>query len=309
MWLNSDELDELIDQTKQGPLDAKLRQELGAYRSARRIKGLEHQRQQLQTRQAQLTTYQPVASAQPLVAFKQTEVAAALELVNLQLKPKRQRSAGENTRIKQLQAQSVRVIDLPIRQATPAVIAARLDHLHQESQLVTQANSPEALAVVAGQPITTEAYQARLEQEAQVLHLKGAIYQRNRQLADPANVGQVKRLRRANGQAFNELRQLYHQLDPGQYPNATPDRAMDSTAPTKGSLENPLGRTQSQVKTTTPLRPPVAIAPPAREAVRATNLVFQATGRREMQILWQKWREDERAARAKEAEEEYQRSR
>lgn len=306
LWLDTGELDELIDKTKQGPLDAKMRQELGVYRSARRLKSLAEQKEKLQARQQILRDYQPVASAKPLLELKQTEIAQALKLVDLQLKPKRKRTPEEQEQLNKLQKQSVSVIALPINQATPELIASRIKQLEKEGQLALQANSEAALAIVAGQEISPTEYQTHLKQEMQVLYLKGAIYQHNQQLTVTNDEGQTKRLRVANGQAFNELRQLYQQLDPKAYPTEV------VKAEREGKLQplgNPLGRQIGSKPQLAAYHPQPKLAPPTREAIRATNLMLRSTGRREMQILWQKWHEDERAARAKEAEEEQGRSR
>ena len=213
--LSQDDLKGLIDSVKkkEDPSD-KERKELGSYRYALRLKGIEQEQTKLMVLSKLADQMTPLASDKPYLDFKKTEFNERLQLTKLQLTPNYRLSSAEKTEKEQLAQRYQSARQLPIKAASVKNIQPAYERLNQEIAVTQVVRDGSLLSVLTGTQITKADYLKDLTTQKSIFEVKHTIYQNNQQLEKLTDDDQIKALKIENSQHFKILKGLYGELAP-----------------------------------------------------------------------------------------------
>lgn len=213
--LSQDDLKGLIDSAKkkEDPSD-KERKELGSYRYALRLKGIEQEQTKLMVLSKLADQMTPLASDKPYLDFKKTEFNERLQLTKLQLTPNYRLSSAEKTEKEQLAQRYQGARQLPIKAASVKNIQPAYERLNQEIAVTQVVRDGSLLYVLTGTQITKADYLKDLTTQKSIFEVKHTIYQNNQQLEKLTDDDQIKALKIENSQHFKILKGLYGELAP-----------------------------------------------------------------------------------------------
>lgn len=213
--LSQDDLKGLIDSAKkkEDPSD-KERKELGSYRYALRLKGIEQEQTKLMVLSKLADQMTPLASDKPYLDFKKTEFNERLQLTKLQLTPNYRLSSAEKTEKEQLAQRYQGARQLPIKAASVKNIQPAYERLNQEIAVTQVVRDGSLLSVLTGTQITKADYLKDLTTQKSIFEVKHTIYQNNQQLEKLTDDDQIKALKIENSQHFKILKGLYGELAP-----------------------------------------------------------------------------------------------
>lgn len=213
--LSQDDLKGLIDSAKkkEDPSD-KERKELGSYRYALRLKGIEQEQTKLMVLSKLADQMTPLASDKPYLDFKKTEFNERLQLTKLQLTPNYRLSSAEKTEKEQLAQRYQDARQLPIKAASVKNIQPAYERLNQEIVVTQVVRDGSLLSVLTGTQITKADYLKDLTTQKSIFEVKHTIYQNNQQLEKLTDDDQIKALKIENSQHFKILKGLYGELAP-----------------------------------------------------------------------------------------------
>lgn len=213
--LSQDDLKGLIDSAKkkEDPSD-KERKELGSYRYALRLKGIEQEQTKLMVLSKLADQMTPLASDKPYLDFKKTEFNERLQLTKLQLTPNYRLSSAEKTEKEQLAQRYQSARQLPIKAASVKNIQPAYERLNQEIAVTQVVRDGSLLSVLTGTQITKADYLKDLTTQKSIFEVKHTIYQNNQQLEKLTDDDQIKALKIENSQHFKILKGLYGELAP-----------------------------------------------------------------------------------------------
>lgn len=213
--LSQDDLKGLIDNAKkkEDPSD-KERKELGSYRYALRLKGIEQEQTKLMVLSKLADQMTPLASDKPYLDFKKTEFNERLQLTKLQLTPNYRLSSAEKTEKEQLAQRYQGARQLPIKAASVKNIQPAYERLNQEIAVTQVVRDSSLLSVLTGTQITKADYLKDLTTQKSIFEVKHTIYQNNQQLEKLTDDDQIKALKIENSQHFKILKGLYGELAP-----------------------------------------------------------------------------------------------
>lgn len=213
--MSQDDLKGLIDSVKkkEDPSD-KERKELGSYRYALRLKGIEQEQTKLMVLSKLADQMTPLASDKPYLDFKKTEFNERLQLTKLQLTPNYRLSSAEKTEKEQLAQRYQGARQLPIKAASVKNIQPAYERLNQEIAVTQVVRDSSLLSVLTGTQITKADYLKDLTTQKSIFEVKHTIYQNNQQLEKLTDDDQIKALKIENSQHFKNLKGLYGELAP-----------------------------------------------------------------------------------------------
>ena len=213
--LSQDDLKGLIDSAKkkEDPSD-KERKELGSYRYALRLKGIEQEQTKLMVLSKLADQMTPLASDKPYLDFKKTEFNERHQLTKLQLTPNYRLSSAEKTEKEQLAQRYQGARQLPIKAASVKNIQPAYERLNQEIAVTQVVRDGSLLSVLTGTQITKADYLKDLTTQKSIFEVKHTIYQNNQQLEKLTDDDQIKALKIENSQHFKILKGLYGELAP-----------------------------------------------------------------------------------------------
>ena len=213
--MSQDDLKGLIDSVKkkEDPSD-KERKELGSYRYALRLKGIEQEQTKLMVLSKLADQMTPLASDKPYLDFKKTEFNERLQLTKLQLTPNYRLSSAEKTEKEQLAQRYQSARQLPIKAASVKNIQPAYERLNQEIDVTQVVRDGSLLSVLTGTQITKADYLKDLTTQKSIFEVKHTIYQNNQQLEKLTDDDQIKALKIENSQHFKILKGLYGELAP-----------------------------------------------------------------------------------------------
>lgn len=213
--LSQDDLKGLIDNAKkkEDPSD-KERKELGSYRYALRLKGIEQEQTKLMVLSKLADQMTPLASDKPYLDFKKTEFNERLQLTKLQLTPNYRLSSAEKTEKEQLAQRYQGARQLPIKAASVKNIQPAYERLNQEIAVTQVVRDSSLLSVLKGTQISKSDYLKDLTTQKSIFEVKHTIYQNNQQLEKLTDDDQIKALKIENSQHFKNLKGLYGELAP-----------------------------------------------------------------------------------------------
>ena len=213
--LSQDDLKGLIDSAKkkEDPSD-KERKELGSYRYALRLKGIEQEQTKLMILSRLADQMSPLPQDKPYVDLKKAEFGQRLRLTQLQLTPNYRLSPAEKNEKWNLTQRYQEARQVPITAASRENIQPALERLNREIVITQGVRDGSLLSVLTGTQITKADYLRDLTTQKSIFEVKHTIYQNNQQLEKLTDDDQIKALKIENSQHFKILKGLYGELAP-----------------------------------------------------------------------------------------------
>lgn len=213
--LSQDDLKGLIDSAKkkEDPSD-KERKELGSYRYALRLKGIEQEQTKLMILSRLADQMTPLPQDKPYVDLKKAEFGQRLRLTQLQLTPNYRLSPAEKNEKWKLTQRYQEARQVPITAASRENIQLALERLNREIVITQGVRDGSLLSVLTGTQITKADYLKDLTTQKSIFEVKHTIYQNNQQLEKLTDDDQIKALKIENSQHFKILKELYGELAP-----------------------------------------------------------------------------------------------
>lgn len=213
--LSQDDLKGLIDSAKkkEDPSD-KERKELGSYRYALRLKGIEQEQTKLMILSRLADQMTPLPQDKPYVDLKKAEFGQRLRLTQLQLTPNYRLSPAEKNEKWKLTQRYQEARQIPITAASRENIQPALERLNREIVITQGVRDGSLLSVLTGTQITKADYLKDLTTQKSIFEVKHTIYQNNQQLEKLTDDDQIKALKIENSQHFKNLKGLYGELAP-----------------------------------------------------------------------------------------------
>lgn len=213
--LSQDDLKGLIDSAKkkEDPSD-KERKELGSYRYALRLKGIEQEQTKLMILSRLADQMTPLPQDKPYVDLKKAEFGQRLRLTQLQLTPNYRLSPAEKNEKWNLTQRYQEARQVPITAASRENIQPALERLNREIVITQDVRDGSLLSVLTGTQITKADYLKDLTTQKSIFEVKHTIYQNNQQLEKLTDDDQIKVLKIENSQHFKILKGLYGELAP-----------------------------------------------------------------------------------------------
>ena len=213
--LSQDDLKGLIDSVKkkEDPSD-KERKELGSYRYALRLKGIEQEQTKLMILSRLADQMTPLPQDKPYVDLKKAEFGQRLRLTQLQLTPNYRLSPAEKNEKWKLTQRYQEARQVPITAASRENIQPALERLNREIVITQGVRDGSLLSVLTGTQITKADYLKDLTTQKSIFEVKHTIYQNNQQLEKLTDDDQIKALKIENSQHFKILKELYGELAP-----------------------------------------------------------------------------------------------
>lgn len=213
--LSQDDLKGLIDSVKkkEDPSD-KERKELGSYRYALRLKGIEQEQTKLMILSRLADQMTPLPQDKPYVDLKKAEFGQRLRLTQLQLTPNYRLSPAEKNEKWKLTQRYQEARQVPITAASRENIQPALERLNREIVITQGVRDGSLLSVLTGTQITKADYLKDLTTQKSIFEVKHTIYQNNQQLEKLTDDDQIKALKIENSQHFKILKGLYGELAP-----------------------------------------------------------------------------------------------
>lgn len=213
--LSQDDLKGLIDSAKkkEDPSD-KERKELGSYRYALRLKGIEQEQIKLMILSRLADQMTPLPQDKPYVDLKKAEFGQRLRLTQLQLTPNYRLSPAEKNEKWKLTQRYQEARQIPITAASRENIQPALERLNREIVITQGVRDGSLLSVLTGTQITKADYLKDLTTQKSIFEVKHTIYQNNQQLEKLTDDDQIKALKIENSQHFKNLKGLYGELAP-----------------------------------------------------------------------------------------------
>lgn len=213
--LSQDDLKGLIDSAKkkEDPSD-KERKELGSYRYALRLKGIEQEQTKLMILSRLADQMTPLPQDKPYVDLKKAEFGQRLRLTQLQLTPNYRLFPAEKNEKWKLTHRYQEARQIPITAASRENIQPALERLNREIVITQGVRDGSLLSVLTGTQITKADYLKDLTTQKSIFEVKHTIYQNNQQLEKLTDDDQIKVLKIENSQHFKILKGLYGELAP-----------------------------------------------------------------------------------------------
>lgn len=213
--LSQDDLKGLIDSAKKkGDPSDKERKELGSYRYALRLKGIEQEQTKLMILSRLADQMTPLPQDKPYVDLKKAEFGQRLRLTQLQLTPNYRLSPAEKNEKWKLTQRYQEARQVPITAASRENIQPALERLNREIVITQDVRDGSLLSVLTGTQITKADYLKDLTTQKSIFEVKHTIYQNNQQLEKLTDDDQIKALKIENSQHFKILKGLYGELAP-----------------------------------------------------------------------------------------------
>src|SRR5699024_6544606 len=100
LWLTTEELEQLVDGSKDRKLTSLEKQEFGVYRYAIKVKNMQERQVEINDRMDILKAYQPLTTDKPLIDYKMQQYKELEELLEIRLKPKYKQNNTEKRQLR-----------------------------------------------------------------------------------------------------------------------------------------------------------------------------------------------------------------
>lgn len=284
--LSTNELRQLVDaaKKKENP-NQKERQELGTYRFALKLRGIEDERAMLLVTSQLLNSVQPIDSDKAFLTVKKEEVTERLKLTELQLKPNYQLTQVELNEKKELSEKYVNCVQYPIKKSDDISVQKPINQLLKEMKSLESLKDETILTYVKGFEVSKSNYIEELRNKITILKLKNTIYHNNHIIEQSPNNQSGELLKQQNAIHFKELKDLYKKLNP-------PDKENQNQISQSVFKQLSQNRQQKQI-----LQTEKVPFNPSKDFMKGLSSVLRSAGRSNKKALEERIRSDERAER------------
>lgn len=281
--LSTNELSQLVDaaKSKENP-NQKERQELGTYRFALKLRGIEEESAVLLVTSQLLDSVHPNEGDKAFLSVKREEVAERLKLTELQLKPNYQLSQEELTQKKNLSEKYSNCIQHPIHKSDDISIQKPIKQLEKEIKSLEGLHDESILTFVKGFEISKSSYIEELRNQITIFQLKNTIYHNNQSIEKSTNDEPKQLLKQQNATHFKELKELYSKLNPLD---------IESQNQIAKTVSKQLSHNREQKQTLQSEKVPFK---PTNDFMKGLSSVLRGAGRNNKKALEARIRSDER---------------
>lgn len=217
--MTKDNLNELVEISKKvsksRPEDRNLKQELGIFKYALKLKVLQERERELNIVNKLLSDYQkPTKVDEQFLNYKKQQINELQTLVKLQQIPKSKLSQAQKTKKEELQVKHLDFIQIPIKQVDKKTYEVQTELLTKEKQLAKKVEDQSIFQVLKGQDKIKADYVEELDTKLDIIRNKYLINQNNRLIKQSDNDIEKQQYRKENGSYFKVLKQAYQKLSP-----------------------------------------------------------------------------------------------
>ena len=203
--------------SKEDPENRRSKQEVGIFKYALRQRILEERKQEIDVLLELLNKYEKPATVDAaFLDYKKMQFSDMKNLVELQLTPKYKLSKKDLQQKDDLEFKYVDAVQVSISKVDQKMADQQREMLMREIKLAKNVQDPSIFELLKGEGATKKAYVNELAIKYEIFNIKRSINLNNQAIKQTKDEATQKELRKRNGMAFEQLKELYSELSPDE---------------------------------------------------------------------------------------------
>ena len=203
--------------SKEDPENRRSKQEVGVFKYALRQRILEERKQEIDVSLELLNRYEnPVVADAAFLNYKKMQFSDMKNLVELQLTPKYKLSKKDLQQKEALEFKYVDAVQVSISKVDQKMADQQREMLIHEIKLAKNVQDPSIFELLKGEGTTKKVYVNELAIKYEIIDIKRSINLNNQAIKQTKDEVTQKELRKRNGIAFEQLKELYSELSPDE---------------------------------------------------------------------------------------------
>jgi hypothetical protein len=203
--------------SKEDPENRRSKQEVGIFKYALRQRILEERKQEIDVLLELLNKYEKPATVDAaFLDYKKMQFSDMKNLVELQLTPKYKLSKKDLQQKDDLEFKYVDAVQVSISKVDQKMADQQREMLMREIKLAKNVQDPSIFELLKGEGATKKAYVNELVIKYEIFNIKRSINLNNQAIKQTKDEATQKELRKRNGMAFEQLKELYSELSPDE---------------------------------------------------------------------------------------------
>ena len=199
--------------SKEDPENRRSKQEVGVFKFALRQRILEERKHEIDASLELLNRYEnPVVADATFLDYKKMQFSDMKNLVELQLMPKYKLSKKDLQQKEDLEFKYVDAVQVSISKVDQKMADQQREMLMHEIKLAKNVQDPSIFELLKGKGATKKAYVNELAIKYEIIDIKRSINLNNQAIKQTKDEVTQKELRKRNGMAFEQLKELYSEL-------------------------------------------------------------------------------------------------
>lgn len=199
--------------SKEDPENRRSKQEVGVFKFALRQRILEERKHEIDASLELLNRYEnPVVVDATFLDYKKMQFSDMKNLVELQLMPKYKLSKKDLQQKEDLEFKYVDAVQVSISKVDQKMADQQREMLMHEIKLAKNVQDPSIFELLKGKGATKKAYVNELAIKYEIIDIKRSINLNNQTIKQTKDEVTQKELRKRNGMAFEQLKELYSEL-------------------------------------------------------------------------------------------------
>lgn len=199
--------------SKEDPENRRSKQEVGVFKFALRQRILEERKHEIDASLELLNRYEnPVVADATFLDYKKMQFSDMKNLVELQLMPKYKLSKKDLQQKEDLEFKYVDAVQVSISKVDQKMADQQREMLMHEIKLAKNVQGPSIFELLKGKGATKKAYVNELAIKYEIIDIKRSINLNNQTIKQTKDEVTQKELRKRNGMAFEQLKELYSEL-------------------------------------------------------------------------------------------------
>lgn len=199
--------------SKEDPENRRSKQEVGIFKYALRQRILEERKQEIDVLLELLNKYEKPATVDAaFLDYKKMQFSDMKNLVELQLTPKYKLSKKDLQQKDDLEFKYVDAVQVSISKVDQKMADQQREMLMREIKLAKNVQDPSIFELLKGEGATKKAYVNELAIKYEIFNIKRSINLNNQAIKQTKDEATQKELRKRNGMAFEQLKELYSEL-------------------------------------------------------------------------------------------------
>lgn len=203
--------------SKEDPENRRSKQEVGIFKYALRQRILEERKQEIDVLLELLNKYEKPATVDAaFLDYKKMQFSDMKNLVELQLTPKYKLSKKDLQQKADLEFKYVDAVQVSISKVDQKMADQQREMLMREIKLAKNVQDPSVFELLKGEGTTKKVYVNELAIKYEIFNIKRSINLNNQAIKQTKDEATQKELRKRNGMAFEQLKELYSELSPDE---------------------------------------------------------------------------------------------
>lgn len=199
--------------SKEDPENRRSKQEVGVFKFALRQRILEERKHEIDASLELLNRYEnPVVADATFLDYKKMQFSDMKNLVELQLMPKYKLCKKDLQQKEDLEFKYVDAVQVSISKVDQKMADQQREMLMHEIKLAKNVQDPSIFELLKGKGATKKAYVNELAIKYEIIDIKRSINLNNQTIKQTKDEVTQKELRKRNGMAFEQLKELYSEL-------------------------------------------------------------------------------------------------